>query len=184
MYRLRKNRASIENPDAVGLVFALLVTFPEIASIEARSADGTIRLTFVVKAKLDRKHIKGLTVATFEHVHTYLSLSGEEPSALHLECDVDGAMTFLHLIRDGESFSRDELVMVTRLFADVFGDTLVRHPAPDEAGDVDPVEQDELVDSAIEALRDPSGGKNLVGFREEKHVLVYQLKSRKKKARR
>ncbi len=34
--------------------------------------------------------------------------------------------------------------------------------------------------SAIEALRDPAQSKSLVGFREEKRVLVYFLKSQKK----
>ena len=40
--------------------------------------------------------------------------------------------------------------------------------------------QDELAESAIEALRDPAQSKSLVGFREEKRVLVYFLKSQKK----
>jgi hypothetical protein len=37
-----------------------------------------------------------------------------------------------------------------------------------------------MVDFALEALRDPTQQRSLVGFREEKRVLVYFVKSRKK----
>ncbi|HMD03027.1 MAG TPA: hypothetical protein VKG44_08715, partial [Candidatus Baltobacteraceae bacterium] len=77
------------------------------------------------------------------------------------------------------SFSREELVMVTTLLAQRFGATLIESPPADDAGDDDPG-ADELVEFAIEALRDPTQQKSLVGFREEKRVLVYFVKSRKK----
>ena len=48
------SRTPAESSDAVGLVIALLVHFPEIATIAAHPAAGTIVLSFVVNRRLDR----------------------------------------------------------------------------------------------------------------------------------
>ncbi len=70
--------------------------------------------------------------------------------------------------------------MLGALFAERFGETLVRNPLPEDHLDADPVAQDEAALYAIEALRDPAQSKSLVGFREEARVLVYFLKSQRK----
>ena len=84
--------------------------------------------------------------------------------------------------RDLASFTKDELELAVGFFAERFADALVRNAIPDDAVDldVDPAAQDEAALYAVEALRDPAQSKNLVGFREEKRVLVYFLKSQKK----
>ena len=70
--------------------------------------------------------------------------------------------------------------MLTALFSQRFGEALVKSPITDEPPDEDVAAQDDLVECAIEALRDPTQQKSLVGFREEKRVIVYFLKARKK----
>ena len=52
-------------------------------------------------------------------------------------------------------------------------------PADDPAEE-DPAAQDDLVDYALDALRDPAQQKSLVGFSEEQRVMVYYTTSRKK----
>ncbi len=47
-------RALVENADTVSLVCALLVRFPELASIRSGPTDRTLRLTFAVRQRLDR----------------------------------------------------------------------------------------------------------------------------------
>ena len=42
--------------------------------------------------------------------------------------------------------------------------------------------EDDIAEYAVEALRDPKQSKSLIGFREEKRVLVYFLKTKKAKA--
>jgi len=89
-------------------------------------------------------------------------------------------MTFVRITRDSESFSREELQMLTALVSERFGDSLLKSPVEEDLIDEDVAAQDELVDYALEALRDPSQQKSLVGFREEKRVLVYFVTARKK----
>jgi hypothetical protein len=176
----RATRIAPENADAVGLVVALLVRFPEIATIASHPATGSIVLSFVVRRCLDRRECDALREAIGEHVRALLEMGGEEVRAPSVTCESEGGMTFVRIARDAKTFSREELTMVTAYFSERFGDGLIKSPTQDEAADEDPVAVEELVDSAIEVLRDPSRQKSLVGFREEKRVLVYFLKSRKK----
>lgn len=171
------NRTIAENTDTVSLICALLVRFPEIASI--RSMAGQVRLTFAIGKRLDRKAQAAIGEDVTDHVHSFLRLSGEDGD-IAVDCESDRSMSFVHVSRDLETFSKDELVLITGLFAQRFGNALVRNPDVEAHPDEDPAAQDEIVEYAIEALSDPDQTKNLVGFREEKRVLVYFLKSRKK----
>ncbi|MBV8066707.1 MAG: hypothetical protein JO113_01935 [Candidatus Eremiobacteraeota bacterium] len=173
-------RSLVENADTVSLVCALLVRFPELASIRCGPTDRTLRLTFALRQRLDKTAQHVLAEAVDEHVRSFLALSKEEPAVLRVECEGDRSLTFVHVTRDFESFSKDELELQVGFLRDRCGDALVRNPHPDDHLDTDPAADDEAAVYAIEALRDPTQSKSLVGFREEKHVLVYFLKSQKK----
>lgn len=173
-------RTMVENADTVSLVCALLVRFPELASIRSVPAERTVRLTFAVRQRLDKTAQRALAEAVDDHVQSFLALSKDEAEVLRIECEGDRAMTFVHVTRDLESFTKDEIELCVNYFSDRYGEAVVRNPVPDDHGDADPAAQDEAALYAVEALRDPSQSKSLVGFREEKRVLVYFLKSQKK----
>jgi hypothetical protein len=177
---IMSTRALVENADTVSLVCALLVRFPELASIRCGPMDRTLRLTFALRQRLDKSAQRSLAEALDEHARGFLALSKEEPALLSVECEGDRSLTFVHVSRDLESFSKDELELQVGFFNDRYGDALVRNPHPDDHLEADPAADDEAALYAIEALRDPAQSKSLVGFREEKRVLVYFLKSQKK----
>lgn len=173
-------RAPVENADTVSLVCALLVRFPELASIRSGPADRSLRLTFAVRQRLDRAAQGAFAEAIDDHVRSFLALAKEEPAILRIECESDRALTFVHVTRDLETFSKEELELHVAFFTDRCGDAVVRSPHPDDHLEADPAAEDEAAQYAVEALRDPMQSKSLVGFREEKRVLVYFLKSQKK----
>jgi len=171
-------RLPVENSDTVSLVCALLVRYPEIASIRSMPGEGRVRFSFALAQRLDRSTQRAIAEEVEDHAAAFFSLGS--PGEVSVECEPDRALSFVHVTRDLETFTKDELGMLTALFAARFGDALVRNPVPDEQPDEDPAAEEELVEYAIEALRDPAQSKSLVGFREEKRVLVYFLKSQKK----
>jgi hypothetical protein len=175
-------RLPVENADTVSLVCALLARFPELASIRSMPVEGTVRLTFAVRQRLDRAAQRAIAEAVEDHVGGFVLLGGERPSTLRVECEGERTTSFVHVTRDLESFTKDELEMLSAFFLERFGDALVCSQRPDDAFEEDEVAQDEAALYAIEALRDPTQSKNLVGFREEKRVLVYFLKQKKAKA--
>ncbi len=180
LFVFMSSRLPVESPDTVSLIIALLVRFPEIASVRSFPASGTVRFSFVTAFKLDRAAQKAVADLIDEHVTGFLQLGEDQPRQVSIECETDKAMTFVHLTRDLASFTKDELLMLVALLSERFGDTLVKNPAAEENADEDRLAQEELVDYAIDSMRDPQQQKSLVGFREEKRVLVYFLKAGKK----
>ncbi len=180
MQPLPANRLPSEASDEVGLIIALLVRFPQIATLVSHPADGTLVLSFAVRAKLERGVERKLRESVGEHVRALLALRRERPDALAVTVESDEGLVFVRVTRDARSFSREELLLLVALLSERFGADLVQSPpAADEALD-DDGNVDDLVEYAIEALREPAGKRSLVGFREEKRVLVYFVASRKK----
>jgi hypothetical protein len=175
-----RSRVPNEASDAVGLIIALLVRFPEIATIVSHPTDGTLTLSFAIGAELDRRTELETRERVADHVRSLLDLGADKPDALQVACESDESTSFVRITRDARSFTREELQMLVSLLCDRFGATLVRSPAADDDAFDDEASADELVDFAIEALRDPAQQRSLVGFREEKRVLVYFVKLRKK----
>jgi hypothetical protein len=177
---IMNSRQSLENADTVSLVCALLVRFPELASIRSMPAEGSVRLTFALRVRLNKREQAAIAETIEDHVNGYLALAKDEAHVVRIECDGDRSTTFVHVTRDSDSFSKEELELLVALLRDRYPDALVRNPQPEDHLDADPLAQDEAALYAIEALRDPAQSKSLVGFREEARVLVYFLKSQRK----
>jgi catabolite regulation protein CreA len=164
---------AFESADTVNRVVALLVRFPEIHSVRSNPAEGSLTLSFAVRKRLDRAQTRAFGEKVAEHVRALLDLGGSAPERIAVNAQRDPAVTFVTVTRDAESFSRGELELVVALFADAFGDALVRDDAGSVPVDDDPGARDEQVEVSLDALRDPAQRQRLVGFREEQRVLVY-----------
>jgi hypothetical protein len=171
--------SAFESADTVNRVVSLLSRFPELHSVRSNPAEATLTLSFAVRERLDRATTRALGDRIAEHVRAFLDLRGEEPEKISVSCDRDAAVTFVHVTRDAASFAREELELLVALFADAYGDRLVRDGEATPADD-DPAARNELVDVALDALRDPTQPRRLVGFREEQRVLVYFVHARKR----
>jgi len=164
---------AFESADTVNRVVALLVRFPEIHSVRSNPEDGTLTLSFAVRKRLDRAQTRAFGDRIAEHVRAFLDLRGQCSDRIAVNAERDAALTFLTVTRDAESFSRGELELLVAMFADAFRDGLVRDGAGTTPIDDDPAARDDLVEVALDALRDPAQRQRLVGFREEQRVLVY-----------
>ena len=159
---------AFESADTVNRVVALLVHFPEIHSVRSNPDDATLTLSFAVRKRLDRAQTQAFGEHIGEHIRALLDLRGEAPDRIAVSAERDAAVTFVTVTRDAESFSRGELELLVALFADAFRDDAGSTPLDD-----DPAARDDLVEVALDALRDPAQRQRLVGFREEQRVLVY-----------
>jgi hypothetical protein len=175
-----KSHVPSETSDAVGLVIALLVRYPEVATIVSHPADGTLTLSFALARELDRAAEREIRDSVADHVRSLLALGGEEPEVMTVDCECDGSTSFVRITRDARSFTREELQVLVAVLRGRFGDSLIKSPAPDDDALEDDLAADDLVDYALDAIRDPQTQRSLVGFREEKRVLVYFVAARKK----
>ncbi|MGP6191302.1 MAG: hypothetical protein ACLPSH_14780 [Vulcanimicrobiaceae bacterium] len=179
--RTTRSRTASQSSDAVGLIVALLVRFPEIATIVSHPTEGTLTLSFALGTRLDRASEREVRDSVAEHLGALTQATGEPLETLAVDCEHDARVTFVRVTRDARSFTREELQLLTALLAGRFGEALIKSPAGEDEVLEDEMEAaDDLVEFALEALRDPTQQRSLVGFREEKRVLVYFVKSRKK----
>ena len=170
MYR---PRSPFESADTVNRVVALLVRFPELHSLRSNPADATLTLTYAVNRRLESTAVRALTDFVGEHVHAFHALSNEPLEQLAVTCEGDVDVTFVHVTRDLATFSPEELALTASLFAQRFGDGLLTNPQAEAADGDESGPDEESVELALDALRDPAQRQRLVGVREEKRVLVY-----------
>ncbi len=170
---MHRPRAAFESADTVNRVVALLVRYPELHSIRSNPADATLTLTYAVGRRLDAVAARRFADVLSEHVRAFHDLGGDPIARIGVTDERDQAVTFVHVTRDLASFTPDELGLHAAVLAQHFGDALLRNPAPDGDGDDEFGTDEESVELALDALRDPGQRQRLVGVREEKRVLVY-----------
>ncbi len=166
--------------ESVNYICAILERFPELASLRAHPNDGTLELGFAVRGRLEKSNQAAISEAISDHCACFLDLSREEPVALRVRFEADRATSFVTVVRDGGTFSKDELEMLCAFFDARFGEALVRSRPAEDTLDEDRAAADEAAFYAVESLRDPSRAGGLIGFREGQRVLVYFLNQRRK----
>lgn len=170
MYR---PRTAFESADTVNRVVALLVRFPELHSIRSNPTDASLTLTYAVARRLDRAAGRAFAELVGEHVRAFTELARERISRITVTSERDASVTFLHVTRDMASFTPEELDLQVAVFNAHFGEALVRNPEPDGFVADETEADEESVELALDALRDPAVRQRLVGVREEKRVMVY-----------
>ncbi|MGH7716424.1 MAG: hypothetical protein ACREML_10565 [Vulcanimicrobiaceae bacterium] len=174
-------KVPLENSDTVSSIVSLLVRFPEISSLWSHPTDGTLRLTYVVARRLGKAEQRELAEILDDHVRAFVALEGRDVNAISVRCETDHSLTFVHCTRDSASFTREELLLQIGVLGNRYGEALVKNPV-EEQDEESAALEDEQVEHAIDAMRDPHQKRALVGYRDEKRVMVYFVKNRKAKA--
>ena len=175
-------KVPVENSDTVSSIVSLLVRFPEISSLWSHPTDGTLRLTYVVSRRLTKAEQRELAESLDDHVRAFVALEGRDVGEIDVRCETDHAVTFVHCTRDSASFTREELLLQIGVLGERFGDALAKNPVDEPQDEETAALEDEEVEHAINAMRDPAQKRSLVGYRDDKRVMVYFVQHRKAKA--
>src|SRR5436305_13715733 len=89
----------LENSDTVNLVCALLVRYPEIASIHSMPGQGTLTFTFALAQRRDRATQRAVGSEIEAHVNGFLPLA-RDGGAVSVDSESERAHRFVHVIRD------------------------------------------------------------------------------------
>lgn len=158
--------------EGVSLLASILVCYEEITKVSYEPKDDTIRLTFSIEESVTKGHFDRIGKLLAESVAAFLELSGIRARVMNLEMETAANVSFLHLIRDVESLTRDELSLVADILYEAFPETLLL----DERDPLDPnfeVEQENLLDHMLGAVRQHRLKEKLLGIREGDRVVVY-----------
>jgi hypothetical protein len=177
---VNRPRPAFASADTVNRVVALLVRFPEIHSLRSNPAGATLTLTYAVARRLDAAASRALADALGEHVRAFYDLAGEQIGKFALECERGDDVTFVHVTRDLASFSPDEPALQAAVFAERFGPALLTNPQAEAEAGTETGSDEDPVELALDAMRDPLRRQRLVGVREETRVAVYFVHSGKR----
>ncbi|MBC5825817.1 MAG: hypothetical protein GIW99_06180 [Candidatus Eremiobacteraeota bacterium] len=153
----------------VDLILSLLVGHPELSRINVEPRLGTITLTFIVRGSVGAKFRTRLR----EHLSAYYALENVSAAAPEIKTSTMRGLTFLSIGRDTRTISGAEISLIVALVRQELERALVVNPPAEEPGEDEPLARKEFVGSAIDAWRRGSQKKSLVGFRDERRVLIY-----------
>ena len=165
-----------ESNESVNLIVSLLVRHPEISRVIIKPRSAAIALFFIVRASLDAGERSRFRRTVVEHTRALGALGRSGGLEVEVRFSAGDGLTFVEIERDGKTIGRDEIAMIVGLVAQTFGEKLVVNP-PAEEGDDDQMVQEESVVSALDAVQRGRHRKGLVGFRDERRVLIYFGKS-------
>ena len=162
-----------ESNDSVNFIVSLLVRHPEMSRVIIKPRFAAVAFFFVVRGALsivDRQRFRASVVGHLRALHELEG--GDLP---HIAVRIDGAddLTFVEIERDTKSLARDEISLIVGVVAQSFADRLVVNPPAEEASEDDFGPQEDTVGSALDAVRRGKQRKGLVGFRDERRVLIY-----------
>lgn len=171
-FPFRKKARQKPSKEGVNLLASILVCYEEITKVGYEPKDDTIRLTFSIEEAVTKPHFDQVGRLLAESVAAFLDLSGIRPRVMSIEMETAAGVSFLHLIRDVESLTRDELSLIADVLYDAFPETLLL----DDRDPLDPnfeVEQENLLDHMLGAVRQHRLKEKLLGIREGDRVVVY-----------
>lgn len=169
-------RTPEESNDSVNLVLSLLVRHPELSRVVIKPRSAAIALFFIVRKGLEAGERSGFRRSVVEHTRALCALGRGAKAEVDVGFSTSDGLTFVEIERDAKTIARDEIGMLVGLVSQTFGERLVVNP-PAEEGDDDAMVHEESVASALDAVQRGRQRKGLVGFRDERRVLIYFGKS-------
>ena len=171
-FPFRRKKRQKPSKEGVSLLASILVCYEEITKVSYEPEDATIRLTFSIEEALTKERFQEIGKLLAESIAAYLGLNGLRARVVNLEMESTPKVSFLHLVRDVATLTRDELSLVADILYDAFPQTLLL----DERDPLDPnfeVEQENLLDQMLGTMRQQRLHEKLLGIREGDRVVVY-----------
>lgn len=168
----RPNYVARDVSDSVGLLISILVRYPEVATIYYDPKAETMKFTFIFNSKecseVGTKCINGLR----EHLAVYHKLEQKRVKVCDFLEQSYQKLSILEITRDIKSLSQDELALIVSLVTSSFGDDLVSEEG-ENLLEEDMLMQEEIIGHMLDSLRYNQQDKNLIAFREEGKVMVF-----------
>ncbi len=166
-----------QSNDSVHLLVSLLVRHPELSRVRITPRCEAMAFFFVVRGEVAGSEARAFKRTLDDHVRALHALGDIRDAAVRVALTSSDGMTFVEIERDAKTVGREEIALIVGVMAQTFGERLVVNPPADDAGEEEMSAADDPVGSALDAVRNGRQRKGLVGFRDDRRVLVYFGKS-------
>ncbi|MGE5552649.1 MAG: hypothetical protein ACM3XZ_01850 [Betaproteobacteria bacterium] len=158
--------------NSVGLLISILVRYPEVGTVKYQPEERTLRFTFMVSGLVDEEIFERFAARLKESLLTHAFVGGRRMRVCLLEKTEYNGFTLVELHRDVESLSREEISLVSSLLTETFTDRVVKE-AQEPLLEEDQLYQEELIEHMLDDVRQGQVTKDLIGFRENGRVFVF-----------
>ncbi|MDI6871321.1 MAG: hypothetical protein QME79_08195 [Bacillota bacterium] len=158
--------------NSVGLLISILVRYPEVGTVKYQPEEKSLRFTFMISGLVDEDTFRTFANRLRESLLTFSFVGGRRMRVCLLEKTEYNGFTLIELHRDVESLSREEISLIASLLGESFADRVVRE-AQEPLLEEDQLYQEELIEHMLDDIRQGQVTKDLIGFRENGRVFVF-----------
>ncbi|MDQ7792781.1 MAG: hypothetical protein RDU89_00010 [bacterium] len=170
MNRLRTGAARATN--SVSLLISILVRYPEVASVTYNPEATLLKFTFLLARSISGRRFRRVDHQLRKSLDAYGRLEGHPAPGVQLSATTHGGVSVLEMRHDAHSLSREMLSLMIEVVRAELGDLLAIEPNPSLLEE-DLAVQEEVIEEMLEDLRESGQDRNLIAFREEGRVLVF-----------
>lgn len=158
--------------NSVGLLISILVRYPEVGTVKYQPEEKSLRFTFMVSGLVEEEDFRAFAGRLKDSLLTFAFVSGRRMRVCLLEKTEYNGFTLIEVHRDVESLSREEISLIASLLGDSFGERVVKE-VQEPLLEEDQLYQEELIEHMLDDLRQGQITKDLIGFRENGRVFVF-----------
>lgn len=167
-----KSKPQEEVSDSIGLLISILVRYPEVGTINYDPVNQELKFTFIFSRVLNQNEMVSFKKKVIDSIETYNHLEGKVPTIVGVNHHLCDSFTMLEVTRDVGTLTQEEISLVIELVHTSFKNNLVTENN-DYLMEEDLLMQEELIEHMLENIKTCSPDKNLIAFREEGRVLVF-----------
>lgn len=172
MHLQYKSKPQEEVSDSIGLLISILVRYPEVGTINYDPIQQNLKFTFIFSGVLDEAELVNFKRTVIDSIEAYNSLESRIPKVVET-CDfLCENFTMFEIVRDVGTLTQEEIALVISLVYGSFTHKLITDKN-DLLMEEDLLMQEELIEHMLENIKVSSPEKNLIAFREEGRVLVF-----------
>ncbi|HWJ02532.1 MAG TPA: hypothetical protein VNU93_02560, partial [Verrucomicrobiae bacterium] len=149
---------------------SILVRYPEVGTINVDQDLQVLKFTFFFTK--DVKNPGGSRQTLQDSLCLFNQLEGRNQRVCNLEFKTQEGVTSLHVERDIETVSQNELNLLIELLRQHFNDSLISDQG-EEIPEEELLMQEELIKHMLENIRVNHLDKSVIALREEGRVLVF-----------
>ena len=168
----RKRAPDSDMSRSVGLLISILVCYPELGTINFDPRHRRLKFTFLLTRRQTEAEFEALRAKLTASLEAYSLLVDRTFECFELTRSSLGDITVLEVTRDVTTLSREEIALIIELIRESCGSSLVAERS-ESMMDEDITLQEELIEEMLDDLRETREEKNLIAFREEGRVMVF-----------
>ncbi|WP_418789926.1 hypothetical protein [Phosphitispora sp. TUW77] len=167
-----KTAPNNEVSDSIGLLISILVRYPELGTINYDPVLQQLRFTFIFSCVLDEEKLVNFKDTVVASIQAYNAFENRVPLVTDVRFNPCEEFTMLEVIRDVGTLTQEELSMIIELVHHNFKKDLI-FEKNDNLLEEDLLIQEELIEHMLENIKISYPEKNLIAFREDGRVLVF-----------